>query len=254
MGVVALLAGSLWQPTCVNPLAAPQTAALAKPGWVSVASFADWLLAADAVAQPLAGAGDTNGLSGPPSGEAPDPASVAFNAATSLFQKHFAEHLQRLNQFSDSLSVATAIARIQSPAQFKTQMNYLDQEASQLAAERAFFLNPAADLARAFRDQGVDPLVITNVTQDYDHRMQPLIPLYAKVFDALSAYLDQTREFLVKMDEDREEWNINADTGLVQFGNSETSAAYTREFSAVGHSAESLKIAFRALNAANPGK
>jgi hypothetical protein len=121
----------------------------------------------------------------------------------------------------------------------------LDQMASQLAAERLFFLNQSAEMNRLLSGQSLDPLAVTIIIRNIKVRERSDSAVLTGVFDAVAAYREKVRALLEGMGDRWGEWQADSSTKQILFLSEAARQTYLSKSALVTQSAQSVEAAFR---------
>jgi hypothetical protein len=182
------------------------------------------------------------------------PDQVKFNEAEGTFKKHFSDHVRALNEIVGNLDHATHLDSFQKPEQLQSRIAWLDEQASHLATERKFFMNQSADMEGLLRDQELDPLVIDIIKRNIKIRTESESPILTNIFDAVSAYCEADRAFLLSMKSQWGDWQAEPNSDIIQFTTPEARAAYIAGINSVERSGGMVQRAFQAWTNYKPSR
>jgi hypothetical protein len=174
------------------------------------------------------------------------PDQVKFNEAEGMFKKHFNDHVHALNEIVGNLDHVSRLNSIQNKDEFQSRIVWLDELVSHLAAERKFFMNQSADMENLLRGQGLDPLLIDIVKRNTKARNESESPILTNLFDAVSAYCEADRAFLVSMKSQWGDWQAEPNSDMIQFTTPEARAAYKTGMDSIERSGGLVQRAFQA--------
>lgn len=182
------------------------------------------------------------------------PDQVKIHESERRFSNRYKAHVAWLSEFVTDLNQIAKLENIQSKSQFDSQMALLDQMESQLAEERKYFTDPVSDFEHLLRDQGLDPLLIGIFKRGMADRERSKLLAYDRLFENLPGYLDQTKTFLRKMEDSRNQWSIDPQTHMIRFTNMYARDMYSVQFNLVLENANLVTDSLRALANSQPPK
>jgi hypothetical protein len=136
---------------------------------------------------------------------------------------------------------------LQSRGQLQSRVASLDKLTSQLSSERDFFANRSTDMEQSLINQELSPLVIAIMKRNMIAQDQAESAAFAQLFDAVSAYRDETRVFLTGMASHWGEWTAERATRRIQFTTPGARDAYVRGAALLTQRAQSVQHAFESL-------
>jgi hypothetical protein len=182
-----------------------------------------------------------------------NPDQAKINQARDAFKDDYAEHVRRLNELVARLNRSARLDDIQTPAQFQAQISWLDEASSEISVEKNYFINQPEAFGKFLRQQGVDAEVIKILKRGLDDRAAAQELAYSDLFDAISEYQQQIRNFLATMNDYRNNWTTLG-SDRIQFANPETQNVYRTAFAQVQRAADAVSRSFRELGQSLPSQ
>lgn len=204
--------------------------------------------------QPVPPGSDEAQAGQPPAQQDLSPDQIKINQARNAFKEDYAEHVRRLNELVAQLNKAARLDTIQTPAQFQAQISWLDDEASsEISAERNYFINQPVTFGKFLSQQGLDAELVNILKRGVDDRAGAQELAYADVFNAIREYQKQIRDFLVTMNDYRNNWMMQ-DSGRINFTSFEAASAYKAASAGVQKAASAVTHSFRELKESSPSQ
>jgi len=170
------------------------------------------------------------------------PEQIKIAAAQKTFSSEYATNIANLNGLISDLNYVTRLDTLRGQ-ELPTRITWVNQQSSQISAEREFFINQASEMEQLLNDQESDSLVITIIVRGLAARGQAEAPWLNAVFDALSDYQSQIHEFLVTMQNHEGEWSMGPSSSTIHFSTTAAHDAYVAGTDAVKQSSANLKNA-----------
>lgn len=183
--------------------------------------------------------------------ESDEGADPALAAAIKAYREVFKAHEAVLNGV---IAYQTAASNLKEThlGRLREKVTGLAQSMQSLGASKGFFADPALELDRALRGQGMDDLYTQIAVRGERERMRPIVAGWSQAIAAVEAHNQVVKAFLEAMIQQWGSWMLQADGETIVLTRPSARDAFEKHNGLVRIATERLDRAMERLNATVP--